>query len=254
MEQSPWIDRSITTFLQYLTTFPAPDQVTRSLVLNALNSFQARSCDLWSRERYSSLTSVGKFGHTDDQKIYQQISLAVVSPITQSFLSGEIVIIPLSQVLEHYPALNLDSAFWAGLLDDYGDGDLVHTPIISEGATIGVYTFLSDRIHSWSAIDLSQLDLIAAALALWMSHPRSGISNMDNAISGAGLSLTQRQLEILELVRSGKSNGAIAAHLGYSQSTVKQELLRITRRLRVNNRHDAVLKATELNLMPSADA
>jgi len=59
-------------------------------------------------------------------------------------------------------------------------------------------------------------------------------------------------MEILAQVRDGRSNAAIGARLGYSESTVKQELHRITNRLRVRTRSDAVKWAEELNLLPAS--
>jgi IS30 family transposase len=53
---------------------------------------------------------------------------------------------------------------------------------------------------------------------------------------------------------NGKSNSAIAYRLGYSQSTVKQELQRISRRLKAANRNEAVTRAIELNLMTTGNA
>jgi len=94
---------------------------------------------------------------------------------------------------------------------------------------------------------------VAAAVALWMSHQKSGVLGFDNKSSSSGLWLTPRQAEILKLVNEGRSNSAISAHLGFSESTVKQELQRITKRLHVNSRTDAVTKALELNLLRPTD-
>lgn len=219
------------------------------MIRSPLASFHARACDLWIHENYLSLRRVGNHGHEDYQQLYQRISLSVEAPITQAFVSGDTIIVPLSQVVHQYPSLSIDGPFWSELQQENGDGDLIHTPIIFEGAPIGVYTFLSDRFNDWGQENLLRLDSIAAALALWMSHPRSRLLDLAPPLSAIGLTLTPRQVEILELVREGKSNEAISAHLGFSQSTIKQELLRITKRLRVNNRHDAVEQATQLNLL-----
>ncbi len=48
--------------------------------------------------------------------------------------------------------------------------------------------------------------------------------------------LTKREMEIAQLVAQGCTNGEIAAHLGLSQSTVKNRLVRIFDKLGVNTR------------------
>jgi len=65
----------------------------------------------------------------------------------------------------------------------------------------------------------------------------------------SGVNSSPRQLEILQLLNAGESNIAVSERLGFSQSTVEQELQRITKRLRERNRSEAVARAIEFNLM-----
>lgn len=53
------------------------------------------------------------------------------------------------------------------------------------------------------------------------------------------LPLTKRQIEILELIQAGCSNKEVARRLDISDGTVKQHLVEIFRRLKVNNRTKA---------------
>lgn len=52
--------------------------------------------------------------------------------------------------------------------------------------------------------------------------------------------LTERQERVLELLATGKTNGAIARELGISVSTVRGHLESIYRKLQVTNRTEAV--------------
>lgn len=52
--------------------------------------------------------------------------------------------------------------------------------------------------------------------------------------------LTRRELEVLELVALGRTNAAIASRLVISEGTVKQHVKHILRKLRVENRAEAV--------------
>ncbi|MCL1899458.1 MAG: response regulator transcription factor [Promicromonosporaceae bacterium] len=64
--------------------------------------------------------------------------------------------------------------------------------------------------------------------------------------SGGAISkpLTVREIEVLELVAAGKTNGATAARLHISEGTVKTHLLSIYRKLGVNDRAQMVANAT----------
>lgn len=61
--------------------------------------------------------------------------------------------------------------------------------------------------------------------------------------------LTERELEVLKFIASGKSNQAIADEIFVSINTVKTHVNRIYDKLDVHNRTQATLKATELNLV-----
>lgn len=59
------------------------------------------------------------------------------------------------------------------------------------------------------------------------------------------LPLTKRQIEILKLIQSGCSNKEVARRLDISDGTVKQHLVEIFRRLKVNNRTKAAQLVTQ---------
>jgi DNA-binding NarL/FixJ family response regulator len=66
-------------------------------------------------------------------------------------------------------------------------------------------------------------------------------SHRDRTVPGAGL--TQREGEVLDLVRSGLSNRAIARQLRISERTVKAHLTNIFQRIGVQDRMQAALWA-----------
>lgn len=63
--------------------------------------------------------------------------------------------------------------------------------------------------------------------------------------------LTERELEILSLLAQGNSNKLIAAELGFSESLIKQELVRIFDKLGAKDRAHAVMLAVERGLVKS---
>lgn len=61
--------------------------------------------------------------------------------------------------------------------------------------------------------------------------------------------LSERELEILQLIAAGLSNSRIAAQLVISVSTVKKHINHLYLKLDITNRTEAILKATELHLI-----
>lgn len=57
------------------------------------------------------------------------------------------------------------------------------------------------------------------------------------------INLTRREIEVLEALKSGKSNYRIAEQLFVSEHTVKSHLYKIFRKIKVKNRDEAVLWA-----------
>lgn len=240
-----------TGFLQYLNTFPEPESVARSMARGPFAHYGVTSLNLWVHQDFTDLVCVGTHGLIAEyDNLYQRVALSFNAPITQSFLSGATVIVTLSEMVKAYPGLGIDNEYWNTVLEENGDGDVVQVPVLADGSPLGAFAFLTNRLNKWTPEDHAILDAVAAALGLWITHPRSSMLDLVTAAPSDGLNLSRRQMEILYLVREGKSNAAISARLGYSQSTVKQELQRITRRLRVHNRNEAVAQAIELNLLP----
>ena len=68
-------------------------------------------------------------------------------------------------------------------------------------------------------------------------------------VGGLPEPLSERELEVLQLVAAGKSNRRIAQELYVSVGTVKTHLNNLYRKLRVRSRTQAVARARELNLI-----
>ena len=63
------------------------------------------------------------------------------------------------------------------------------------------------------------------------------------------VSLSKREIEVLERVAAGMSNAAIAGEMFVSQTTVKSHLVHIFSKLNVSSRTAAVSKARELGVL-----
>lgn len=76
------------------------------------------------------------------------------------------------------------------------------------------------------------------------------------AVSGDRHGLTQRQVEILQLLADGKSTGQVAEELFISKTTVRNHVARLLTNLGVHTRVQAIVAASRLGLirMPDGDA
>ena len=72
---------------------------------------------------------------------------------------------------------------------------------------------------------------------------------IDAAAPVKGL-LTSREIQVLQWVRSGKTNEEIGAILKISPTTVKNHVQKILRKLNVSNRAQAVGKSSAMRLLP----
>ena len=76
------------------------------------------------------------------------------------------------------------------------------------------------------------------------------VSSSEGAKEASPSDMTERQLAILVEMAHGKTNLVIANEMILSESTVKQESVKIFRALGVGTRQQAVLKANTLGLLP----
>jgi DNA-binding CsgD family transcriptional regulator len=63
------------------------------------------------------------------------------------------------------------------------------------------------------------------------------------------LGISDRELEVLELLASGKSNKEISASLNVSPNTVKTHVSKLFEKLEAGRRTEAILKARELGII-----
>jgi len=64
------------------------------------------------------------------------------------------------------------------------------------------------------------------------------------------LGISDRELEVLQLLASGQSNKEIASQLQVSPNTVKTHVTRLFEKLDVRRRTEAIVRARELGMIP----
>jgi len=126
-------------------------------------------------------------------------------------------------------------------------------PVLKGPEPIGVAVVLrSTPDHMLSnKFGTSALRVLGNTYGIWMDS--LGLKPSTGAITTASASdLTDRQLEILKQMAQGKTNAQIAAELILSESSIRQETVRIYRTLGVGTRAEAARKGLNLGLIDKA--
>jgi DNA-binding CsgD family transcriptional regulator len=122
-------------------------------------------------------------------------------------------------------------------------------PCSSPAQTVGMIVLLKTEEYE---VELKEEDQTTLALvgALWLESVGAG-SVEDRHGSGASSpsDLTERQLTILQQMSEGMTNAQIALVQMLSQSTIRQETMRIFSSLSVSGRSEATKRAVHLGLV-----
>jgi len=121
-------------------------------------------------------------------------------------------------------------------------GTTISVPLELRGSTSGVFTlFISGNSKKITEVELF-ITAVAQIFYLYSfeNHPEAAASEAPESGTMKKIeSLTQRQLLILQLMADGKTNATISNALGYSESTVRQETIKIFFKLGCRNREEA---------------
>lgn len=154
-----------------------------------------------------------------------------------------------------------------GQLDGHMDGhvgehveiSMVNLPVRYAGVSLGVWTIILPGWVTISDEEKYRLNGLSGALAMWqeicrLRRSETLIAKAPTKESGSGLS--DRQLQILSLIRDGRSNDSIARALGFSVGTIKVEIQAMFAALSATSRQELVTHAEMLGIAmapPSAD-
>jgi DNA-binding NarL/FixJ family response regulator len=195
----------------------------------------------------------------DDHPIYRE---ALVERLTQEFKPQGIEVLGASSAAEGLEILDHGHKQWIILLD-------ILMPGLSGVASIKVFKTKHNVTH---VIAVSGLDenaweprSVAAGATLFLSKNNTSdriigkikslldaspsVKVLPKDVETQEFRLTQRQLEVLQLIAMGHPNKVIADYLDIKEQTIKIHINQIFKELRVFNRTQAVLKAQKSHLL-----
>lgn len=252
--QEMGLEPGLPQFLRFLNALPSPNAVARALQLGPLAPFDMGTVGI-VRLTGDSLEVLGTHGYTQEEiDRYFRIPLGVSTPFTRAVEKGEVLIDDMDSLLDTFEALRMDAQMWQQIEDRVGGSQAVSAPIVLQGIVIGAFGGITRSKRTWTSLDFALFDGLSAALGLWMTNPLTDLPRPDRLVnrSDDSIHLTERQKRILLLVEAGRSNTSIAQVLGYSVSTIKQELQRAMRATRTHDRLQAAQRARELQQLPES--
>ena len=237
---------ALSAFLLRVGDAPHPDEVAQALVDSFSEPFGARTSSILAI-RGDLLVVLGRHGYdADEVSALRAMPLAGDHLLSQVVREGEVLIEPNADISGGFAAAKRPWGSWASTVARLPHGTTLGVPITSGGRAVGACALITEGPRPLQPLEVAALGAVGLALGMWLTHPDSGLPAEEESRTP---SLTARQVAILELVADDCSNPEIGKLLGFSESTVKQELQRIQRTLGVSGRQQAVARATRLGLL-----
>lgn len=241
---------------QTLLVSPSWDDLARLLVLRIFDSWKCNGLAVFAPVTDGSLSLHSTYGYPSGQaQALASVPFQLDSPMHRAMSTDEVVWFPeLIDVIEATGSCPISIA---------GASGLIVAPLTRLGIPLLVVVLsFSDELPSNPASG----PFVAAVKSLLELHVGQSDSRRsgslfavpsDGPLGGpprrADVSLSARQLQVLQLLALEKTNRSIALDLGYSESTIRQETLRLYRALNVNSRSDAVSVAASIGLVTPAE-
>lgn len=236
------LEAPLSDFLRTLIDDPDGDTVATAVRRSLLGQFGCHMLSIYVVSPDETLfTLEGSSGLDPDSiELYATFPADIELPGPVAYRTGTPVFTSVARVSEDYP-----------LTDPYARGrsieaEIAMVPLRFAGGPIGFLgsEFTSSVEKSWEL--RGALGLATSAVSLWAAlrqarqqgQPAPAPRRLDRA-----LVITERQRQIIALVREGRTNTQIARRLGFSVSTVKADLVSLTSAFGAHGRQDLAVRA-----------
>lgn len=163
------------------------------------------------------------------------------SPERDAFLLGESVFTSVRMIAADYPMV----ASYLKAHPAQAGAQVVYLPLRHRAVPLGL---LGLRFHqplrrTWALRET--FDALTSGVTLWaIAHTSQERNTAEGRRRQREITVSNRQREVLNLVRERRTNADIARRLGYSEVTIKADLTALYKLLGASGRDDLVEKAT----------
>jgi len=219
--------------LESILSSTGPADLCRQIVHSSFVPESTRGCELFYLDSKSVLRPIASYGLGSVQN--KDLSAWDDSPLSKAIREKHLVTGPV--------------------VADGMDLSVIALPFVSNGVPIGLVSIVLEEKGYKIAISEEMADLFLKLGAFYIESLDFGnMSNGTGSIAVNPEDLTTRQMTILGHIQNGLVNLEIAKILMLSESTIRQETVRIYRALGSGNRQEAVKKARALGLLPKKAA
>lgn len=234
----------VSEFLEYLSQKELTlDEIMAHVVIETLFPLKATSAFISELNSNNQVSYVTRYGieQTSAEPYPILYSLNDRYPITDAIRDRSTVWInTLPQWPDDYPLLK-------DLPYTNGEKSFICFPIEKRGTPVSVFGIFCDPVIQPDTEIESFLKSIGNLLSLYIYryldlHPDKRAFTYKHTIESNGIShakLTERQRVILRMMSEGRTNTSIGEILGYSESTIRQETIKIFATLGCHGRREA---------------
>jgi len=215
--------------LDVILSSTGPADLCRQIVHSDYVPASTRGCEIFYLDGKSILRSVGSYGIGAGQN--EEVSAWDASPLAEAIREKKLV---------------------AGKIENLGsEFESISMPFVTHGVPVGLMVLVIEDKH----FELQGLQVASEMFFKLGAFYLESLDLGNTMHSGAAPipanpdDLSGRQLIILGHIQDGFVNLEIAKELMLSESTIRQETVRIYRALGVGNRHEAVKRAQVLGIL-----
>ena len=215
---------------------PNLDELCKFAVTRTFNFFDATAMFGASLESDGTISPMGQFGFSEEiMKSWSTSSINEEIPTADALKTNNIVWLADKDAwARDYPNL-------AKYENDFTTNTFIAWPISVRGAYMSVLGLCARGVYPPSPTLISFFETVGGIFAMQLSQSASTKTTAEADHVSTQYSLfTRRQRDVIRLVADGLTNQQIGSELGFSESTIRQETMRIYEILGAAGRADAV--------------
>lgn len=242
------LHNKIIDLIDYLTISTVkPNDLSRFLMLSTFDFISPESVYIAKVNNEGVISPVDGFGFDlNKYREYLNFPLNCELPICKSIRDNQIILVPNLEIWdrEYSDKFNLPkTGKWQSI---------VSFPVRKNGLPIGAVIVMGTEQFYFDDYLYDFIRTISSVVSLQISRIPDGCFGSIEFNDSTNLDtkyLTKRQMQILAQMAAERTNAEIAKLLGFSESTIRHETMRIYNSLNVRGRKEAVHFAVERKLI-----